>query len=232
MAEKNYTIPINESFEQFEGCPVCRLYNQLESRSLEYIMGAAMMEPDVRIHTNKTGFCIKHYGDMLRMKNRLSLALMLETHIQEIETLLKAAAEGKKALKSSTARLAHIAKNCFVCDRIEYTMDRYIDNIVHLWKEDPLFQEKLQKQPMICFNHAAVLFQKACDALPPKQLLPFIQVLSHVLRKNLDPVSDQIAKYTKSYDYRFAGMDLGDAKFAVEHAIEFLTGQPGLNTAE
>lgn len=87
MAEQIYTIPINEAFEQHGGCPLCRMKQKLERESLEYVMGAAMMDPDVRIRTNRLGFCRNHYDDMLAMKNRLSLALMLESHLDEVSKL-------------------------------------------------------------------------------------------------------------------------------------------------
>ena len=76
MAEQLYTIPINEAFEQYEGCPLCRLRAKLEKQSLNYIMGAAMMEPDIRIVTNRLGFCRNHFHQMLDMGNRLSFALI------------------------------------------------------------------------------------------------------------------------------------------------------------
>ena len=84
MAEQLYTIPINEAFDQYDGCPLCRLRAKLEQQSLTYIMGAAMMEPDIRIVTNKLGFCRDHFHKMLGMGNRLSLALMLESHLQYV----------------------------------------------------------------------------------------------------------------------------------------------------
>lgn len=87
MAEQIYTIPINEAFEQSGGCPLCRMKKKLERESLDYVMGAAMMDPDVRIRTNRLGFCRRHYDDMLSMKNRLSLALMLESHLDEVSRL-------------------------------------------------------------------------------------------------------------------------------------------------
>ena len=82
MRESILTIPVNEIFEPREGCPVCRMRDMLESRTIEYIMGAAMMEPDVRIETNRQGFCKVHFEQMRACKNRLSLALMLQTHLQ------------------------------------------------------------------------------------------------------------------------------------------------------
>ena len=81
MKEAIYTIPISEVFEPKDGCPLCRLRDILEQRCLEYIMGAAMMEPDIRVETNRLGFCKDHYFMMLKRKNRLSIALMLQSHL-------------------------------------------------------------------------------------------------------------------------------------------------------
>ena len=78
------SIPVEEVFEPKEGCPVCRMRNMLENRMAEYITGAAMMEPEVRKVTNKKGFCLRHYKMILSRKNRLSVALMLESHLKEM----------------------------------------------------------------------------------------------------------------------------------------------------
>ena len=61
MKESIYTIPISEVFEPRCGCPLCRLRDTLEQRCIDYIMGAAMMEPDIRIRTNEQGFCCLLY---------------------------------------------------------------------------------------------------------------------------------------------------------------------------
>ena len=74
MRESILTIPVTDIFEPKCGCPICRLRDTLEQRTVEYIMGAAMMEPDVRMETNKLGFCKTHFEQMRACKNRLSLA--------------------------------------------------------------------------------------------------------------------------------------------------------------
>ena len=56
--EQIYTIPVSEAFEKSAadkscGCPFCTLYNKLECDELDLILGASMMEPDVRIKTNE-----------------------------------------------------------------------------------------------------------------------------------------------------------------------------------
>ena len=84
MRDDICTIPVSEVFEKTDGCPICRMRDTIEERMIDYILGDAMMEPDVRIETNKVGFCEYHYGKMMSRRGRLQLALMLQTHINEI----------------------------------------------------------------------------------------------------------------------------------------------------
>ena len=85
MREDITSIPVSEVFEPKDGCPICRMRDMLEARVVEYITGAAMMEPDVRIETNKQGFCHTHFQMMLKKRNRLGVALILESHLEEVE---------------------------------------------------------------------------------------------------------------------------------------------------
>ena len=57
MRDDICTIPVSEGFEEKDGCPLCRMRAIAEKRVIDYIMGAAMMEPDVRLNTNELGFC-------------------------------------------------------------------------------------------------------------------------------------------------------------------------------
>ena len=89
MSEKIYTIPVNEAFEacaeeHSRGCPFCRIYNKLEANELDLILGASMMEPDVRKQTNEKSFCPDHFNMLLTEKNRLGLALILESHMNQL----------------------------------------------------------------------------------------------------------------------------------------------------
>ena len=94
MKEQIYTIPVNTAFERSQadkscGCPFCTMKEILEKNELDLITGASMMEPDIRIKTNELGFCKKHYDMMLLMKNRLGIALMLESHLDEVSKTVK-----------------------------------------------------------------------------------------------------------------------------------------------
>ena len=79
MPEKIFTIPINEAFDERDGCPLCRMRDKLEEQTLESALGAAMMEPAIRIEMNREGFCNPHLQAMYRKKNKLALGLILES---------------------------------------------------------------------------------------------------------------------------------------------------------
>ena len=84
MKEKIYTIPVNEAYDKDCECPMCLLESNLEKEALEYNLGAAMMEEDFRGYSDKTGYCNRHFGKFFEMPNKLPLALVLDTHMEEV----------------------------------------------------------------------------------------------------------------------------------------------------
>lgn len=233
MAETIYTIPINEAFDKYDGCPLCRLRQELETASLEYVMGAAMMEPDVRIKTNALGFCRGHFDKMLEMKNRLGLALILESHLAEVEKLLSPPAPtgkklfgGKKDVPSPGAALLDCAGSCFVCDRVRHFEEKYISNTVYLWKSDKAFREKLKKQPMFCLEHAGALLEQGNTALSSALYSDFSREVLEVVSCRLTALKADLCGFTRSFDHRYSSQPLTDAqRSSVENITGLLSGK-------
>ena len=131
MRQDICTIPISEIFEENDGCPICRMREVIEKRIIDYIMGAAMMEPDVRIETNRLGFCERHFDQMLESRGRLQLALILESHIDEInKNIFEKKMFNSPAKKGATAK--KMSESCFVCDKIEWGFSRMIETIFNV----------------------------------------------------------------------------------------------------
>jgi len=224
MKEQIYTIPINDAFDRKEGCPLCTLEADLNRNSLEYVLGAAMMEPNVRIETNRLGFCGQHMRTMAGMKNRLSLALMQESHLNELHASIAACAGGRSAEKGAKDA-ARIAESCFICARVERFMEKYIENVIFLWKTEPEFRQKLSLQPQFCLGHFSSLITMGKKILSRKEFDGFAKALGELELGYLDGLRGRVSQFCKSFDHRFAGMDLGDAKDAVEQANLFLNGK-------
>ena len=137
--EQIYTIPVNEAFEKAAstacGCPFCLMYNRLEANELDLILGASMMEPDVRLKTNDLGFCDTHLCMMFARPKRLPLALMLESHLDQVAKDL----EGNLGLfiaktgDAAAKRLDRLEHSCYICERIEYNFSRMIETAALLW---------------------------------------------------------------------------------------------------
>lgn len=230
MKETIYTIPINEAFEQRDGCPLCRLRRKLEHDSLDYILGAAMMEPEIRVETNRQGFCASHYQTMLGMNRKLSLALTLESRLAQLSQYLdadekKASGRGFGSAKNTRGALRESAESCYVCNRIATFEEHYFRNIFHMWKTMPQFHLLLMQQPYFCLSHAAKLMDLAPGALGKKEGAEFVRIVAEMTRNYLAELGSDVSAFCKSFDYRSSGSVLRpEQKTAPERAIEFLSG--------
>lgn len=233
--EQIYTIPVNEAFDaaREEGaciCPMCTLYDRLEENELDLILGASMMEPDVRQKTNEKGFCHRHYGNLFHRKNRLGLALMLESHLAKIGTDLSD--EGLAALFSGTGtaamkKLGRLEESCYVCERIESNFARIFDTVLLLWRQDGAFRAKLSAQTYFCLPHYHRLLTLAKTELQKKSFADFYAILSGIERRYLETLSEDVSWFCKKFDYRYADEPWKNAKDAVERSIRFLSGNAG-----
>lgn len=228
MKETIYTIPINDAYDVKCGCPICTIEKKLETESLEYIMGAAMMEPDVRLETNRLGFCEKHFDKMLTMKNRLSLALMLQSYLTDlIEKGLpeKGLIMTKRKYDNISDKLYESTHNCFVCDRVSEKLTQYIRNVIYLWQSEPPFRKKTQEQEFFCPKHLAMLLKAGRKELSKSNYSQFCSDHFSNSKKALSHLLEDVTKFCNSYNYMFRDVPLGDANVAVERTIAFLTGR-------
>ena len=229
--ETLYTIPVNEAFEASEadpacGCPFCSLYRKLENNELDLILGASMMEPDVRMKTNELGFCKTHYDMMFTRKNRLGLALMLESHLNELRE--KTSGKGLSALKGAGVepmkQLSKLESSCYVCSRIDHSLEKMMETAVLLWAGDSSFRKKLEHQPYICLPHYRALLEAGKNGLSKKQFADFYEDVSSVVNRYFDELRSDVSHFCKKFDYRYEDEPWGNAKDAVERAIRFTSG--------
>ena len=225
MREDICTIPISEVFEPKEGCPICRMRDTLENRVTEYITGAAMMEPDIREVTNVQGFCYPHFSMMLKKGSRLSNALILESHLKEIETsvlrLDKRGVPGKKEVEAAKK----LTKSCFVCEQIQWAMVRMFDTIYRLWGKEEEFRELFSQQPYLCLPHYTALLEGAQKGVGKKNYSAFAQAASDLVKNYLDGLQKDVTHFCSMFDYRNIGGDFGNSKDSIERSIQFLTSR-------
>lgn len=226
MRDSILTIPISEILEPKDGCPICRMRDMLEQRTVEYIMGAAMMEPDVRIETNRAGFCHIHFRQMMKQKNRLSLALMLQTHLASVDEQLfsrKKLFEPKNARKQ---KLSQINESCFVCEKVDWGMERLMRTFFEMYSHDDI-KKLLSEQEYICLPHYDLLQSLAPVYLQKGELDSFVKQVSALTEKYIASLYEDVSHYCNMYDYRNTGKDAdwGNSKDSIERAIKFLVSR-------
>lgn len=240
MKEQIYTIPINEAMEAETECPLCMLLRKCEEEAVDYALGAAMMEPDFRIESNEKGYCRRHFEMMFKKPNKLSLALVMETHLAEnekklaeFEKAVEALKDGKKGLfkksdsKQTASEMAQMLKtrekSCVICDKINYTMGRYISVFADMWRSEPDFRKKAEESKGFCLPHMRMLLE-AADKLPEKDRAEFAVFLYEKQKSELARIREDVHRFTLKFDYRNKDMEWGTAADAPLRSIEKTAG--------
>ncbi len=224
--EKIYTIPVNEAFDESGSCPFCRMRKKLEENEIDLILGASMMEPDIRIQTNEKGFCSRHFELMYRAQKRLPLALMLESHLDLIR---KECATPRLSLKDKLNTVAEhtdsFSKSCYVCDRVEFHWSKMFETACLLWEMDIEFRKKMEKQTYFCLPCYTRFLKTAKLYISKKKLPDFLEAAQKVEMTYLDELKADVSHFCKKFDYRYQKEPWGNARTAVERSLRFLSGE-------
>ncbi len=232
--EQIYTIPVNEAFEEVEkkpecGCPFCVLYKKLQGDELDIILGASMMEPDIRIKTNEQGFCLPHYNMMLKKKRMLGMGLMMESHLASVERRI----EGRGALlaspKSAVSELSELEASCYVCGRINKNLDAMIATAVYLFESDPAFPRRFSAAPYFCLPHYRKMIDYASKKMNKKRFTELYGAAKKLQEAYLSSLKTDVSWFCKKFDYRYDEEPWYNSKDSVQRAIRFLSGDRGLD---
>ena len=232
--EQIYTIPVNEAFDQVVekpecGCPFCVLYRKLQNDEIDIILGASMMEPDIRIRTNEEGFCLSHYNIMLRRKRMLGMGLMLESHLAEVEKKIKGPTLFGSKAQASISAIEKLNGDCYVCGRINKNLNAMISTAVYLFETDPAFTEKFKKTPYFCLPHYKAMLEYASKKMPKRAFRDFYDAAHGIEENYAASLKSDVSWFCKKFDYRYDEEPWYNAKDSVYRSIKFLSGELGLD---
>lgn len=239
MKEMLHTIPVNEAFESGEECPFCYLERKAEQSAIRYAAGpgASYMEPDVRLETDRAGFCREHSKKLYDYGNTLGAALMLQTHYACLLDDFRREKENfqmpeKRSLFSRKKkeegepywqRLEKQVHSCYICEKIDYNMERYFATFFVLLKE-PEFRAKVEHSKGFCMRHFAQLLETAETELKNGQREWFYSAVFSLMEDNLIRVKEDLDWLIAKYDYRNAGADWKNSRDALPRTMQKLRG--------
>ncbi len=229
--EQIYTIPVNEAFDaNTDGtsctCPFCALYDRLQRDEIDIILGASMMEPDIRIKTNEQGFCRDHYKIMLTKNRKLGMGLILESHLNEVEKRLKGKGLpiANMDVKDAISSLSELEGSCYVCGRINKNLTAMIHTAAYLWGSDTAFREKLLRQPYFCLPHYRALVEYASKKMDKRIFRDFYKDIKGVEENYIKTLENDVSWFCKKFDYRYDEEPWYNSKDSVQRSIKFLSG--------
>ena len=237
MKEQIDTIPVNDAFDSGDECPFCWLERKAEQSTIRYVAGpgASYMEPDVRAATDSMGFCRQHYKKMYDYGNSLGNALIMQTYYVGMRRELDAqitdfiTPEKKKLFgKKPEGELPLLQwlkrKNstCFLCNKIDYNMNRYYATYFHLIKDEE-FRKKAEAGKGFCLHHYAELLRYSRYA--GFLAKDYVSMIAGVEKRNLERLKQDLKKFCDKHDYRNALEPLGNAETALPRMREKLYGK-------
>ena len=188
-----------------------------------------MMEPDIRIKTNEQGFCLSHYGMMLRRRRMLGMGLMLESHLEEVEKKIDGRALLGNRAQTSIASLEKLNGDCYVCSRIDKNLTAMISTAVYLFESDPDFAPKFKKVPYFCLPHYTKMIEYASKKMSKRAFRDFYDTAHGIQKSYVEALKGDVSWFCKKFDYRYDEEPWYNSKDSVQRSIKFLSGELGFD---
>ena len=232
------TIPVLDAYKTGCECPLCKLRIASEDSYVDSMLGAAYMEPDCRVRTNEVGFCTRHFQLMYDRRNRLGLALMTHTHMQEVIASVKeilsadtparggllATLRGVRSEDGAPQRIRARMSGCVICEQLENAINRYAYTIAQLYGTNSEFKAMFDESKGFCLPHLALVLEMAEKTLSSETLRTFREAVKAVELPNLTRIEGELEWFTLKFDYRNTDKPWGNSRDAVERAVNKLMG--------
>ncbi len=230
--EQIYSIPVNEAFDKCKadpgcGCPICVLYKKLQENELDLILGASMMEPDIRKVTNELGFCLTHYNMMLGRRRMLGMGLILESHLAEVMKKLDGPVILGDKKKAALGALSKLEDDCYVCERINKNLGAMIATVCYLFESDYDFRRKFEAQPWFCLPHYRAMLDYASKKMNKRNFGELYSAAYKIQHSYIESLSADVSWFCKKFDYRYDDEPWYNSKDSVKRAVKFLGGSFG-----
>ncbi|QEN03573.1 hypothetical protein EW093_02285 [Thiospirochaeta perfilievii] len=240
------TIPVWDAFKKECECPICILKDKAQETYLKFFLGNSVMVPEMRVNVNKTGFCPDHFSLLLQKRSPHYLGLMTHTHFKEYREKLnkkfsqinklavnasskiKTPLKDKKlieSLKDLESFVNESDKKCLICDKIDYTMKRYIFTTVYLWKKNSEFRNYFKESKGFCLEHQNLISNMAAEYLNGVELGEFIKELLEVQDRNLKRLEEEILYFTQKFSQENDDKPWNGTKDAHYRLIQKITGK-------
>lgn len=218
------TAVIVRHYEETKGCPHCSFEREADAYEVDRLLDGNMMVWDIRQETDARGFCHEHYSKLLASRSRSTVAIMLESHLRELQASCLKQADPSRGKKSQGLLVGAVSADCYICRKMARNMENFAAGVAVLWKRREDFRELFAKKGNLCLTHYAQLMSVAAEELDPRSYKAFNEAAFAKVREQLDSLADETKFYCSRFDYRVTGADkdFGASANVLERLSEFL----------
>jgi hypothetical protein len=224
---------VHDAYAAGGECPLCTLMDGAEKTYLASFRGARVMEPTVRVRTNETGFCPRHYARLYEGENKLGLGLLVHTHLAQslprLRRMLEAAREtgkrGSLRRKELARGLAEFRDSCFICDMLAEDLRRYAFTIAYLWKNDPAFGGTFRSSRGFCLGHFSAALQAAEAELGGDALSRWTDEAVTLMTGSLERLEREVLAFTRFLHGSVRELGGTEERTALARALQVLAGR-------
>ncbi len=213
-------------------CPVCGLMQAAEETYLLSFQHSRVMEPNVRVKTNESGFCPEHYRKLYARENKLGLALVVHTHLVEKLQPLKAAIEAaarpgrheKERMDDAVSLLTRLRDACFLCALLKEDRDRYCFTILYLWDRDPEFLPVFRASRGFCLPHFGDMCGAAQRSLRADRREKWMQEAAPLMTGSLERLEREVLAFTQLHRDSNRSLGTEEERTALARTLQKLAG--------
>jgi hypothetical protein len=226
---------VHDAYENPGECPLCRLEQDAERTYLKSFQHSRVMEPNVRVQTNRQGFCASHFRKLYDGENKLGLSLVVHTHLQqarseivaELDMLLKSAGGrgGKDRAAATAAALSRRRDTCFICGLLREDMRRYVLTILYLWSKDTEFAPVFRASRGFCIPHFAQVLQEGSTTMRADRFARWLAEAVPLMKESLQGLEGDLHSFTQLHQAGSTGMGTDGEKSALRRTLQKLAGE-------
>jgi hypothetical protein len=198
---------VHDAYARGGECPFCDLEGAAENTYLRSFQHSRVMEPNVRVLTNRMGFCPGHYRKLYDGENKLGLSLVVHTHLQHILPQIGAALDGvvkaangrnaREHLAAAAGPIAALRDSCFICDLLAADMERYAFTVLYLWDRDPEFSAVFRASRGFCIPHFMLILNQASTSMRADRLRGWLAETIPLMRGSLERLEGELHAFTQ-----------------------------------
>jgi hypothetical protein len=183
-------------------CPLCRLERDAERTYLTSFQHSRVMEPNVRVQTNRQGFCPSHFRKLYDGENKLGLSLVVHTHLRELAAEVGSMLDdlvkpGKDTTSAVAAALREQRDSCFICGLLRKDTERYVLTILYLLDKDPEFLPVFRASRGFCIPHFAGALEQASKSMRADRLRRWLAEVVPLMKGSFASLERDLHAFTQ-----------------------------------